>query len=209
MGDTPDGQADAEIDEPALSERFLDVFVFLPTGLALAVADELPKLAERGRERFGVQVNSARAVGRLAVTFGHRELRKRSEGLRRPGDGPPNTSGASTPSTPVPSAPAPSGPPRLRTIPYPPGHEAPEATPARTDPPAPPVVTAVPRVDPHVPDVTSLAIPGFDTLSASQVVQRLDGLSRSELVAVRAYETSSRGRRTILSRVDQLMDERS
>jgi hypothetical protein len=41
------------------------------------------------------------------------------------------------------------------------------------------------------------------------VVQRLDGLSRSELVAVRAYETSTRGRRTILSRVDQLLDERS
>jgi hypothetical protein len=60
-----------------------------------------------------------------------------------------------------------------------------------------------------VPDVASLAIPGFDTLSASQVVQRLAGLSRAELVAVRAYETSVRGRRTILSRVDQLMDERS
>ena len=61
----------------------------------------------------------------------------------------------------------------------------------------------------HIPDVASLAIPGFDTLSASQVVQRLDGLSRSELVAVRAYETCTRGRRTILSRVDQLLDERS
>ena len=64
-------------------------------------------------------------------------------------------------------------------------------------------------VDAHVPGVATLAIPGFDTLSASQVVQRLDGLSRTELVAVRAYETSTRGRRTILSRVDQLLDERS
>ena len=81
----PTGRQRQQTDEPPLSERFLDVFVFLPTGLALAVADELPKLAERGRERFGVQVNSARAVGRLAVTFGHNELKKRSEGLRRPG----------------------------------------------------------------------------------------------------------------------------
>jgi hypothetical protein len=61
----------------------------------------------------------------------------------------------------------------------------------------------------HVPPVATLAIPGFDTLSASQVVQRLDGLTRGELVAVRAYESSTRGRRTILSRVDQLLDERS
>jgi hypothetical protein len=61
----------------------------------------------------------------------------------------------------------------------------------------------------HVPAVATLAIPGFDALSASQVVQRLDGLNRSELVSVRAYEASTRGRRTILSRVDQLLDERS
>ena len=53
------------------------------------------------------------------------------------------------------------------------------------------------------------SIPGFDTLSASQVVQRLDGLNRAELVSVRTYEASTRGRRTILSRVDQLLDERS
>ena len=64
-------------------------------------------------------------------------------------------------------------------------------------------------VNGHVPPVTTLSIPGFDTLSASQVVQRLDGLNRSELVSVRAYEASTRRRRTILNRVDQLLDERS
>jgi hypothetical protein len=61
----------------------------------------------------------------------------------------------------------------------------------------------------NVPAVATLAIPAFDTLSASQVVQRLDGLSREELVSVRAYETSTRGRRTILNRVDQLLEERA
>jgi hypothetical protein len=61
----------------------------------------------------------------------------------------------------------------------------------------------------HIPTVTTLSIPGFDALSASQVVQRLDGLNRSELVSVRTYEASTRGRRTILNRVDQLLDERS
>jgi hypothetical protein len=57
--------------------------------------------------------------------------------------------------------------------------------------------------------VSALSIPGFDTLSASQVVQRLDGLNRADLVSVRTYESATRGRRTILSRVDQLLDERS
>ena len=55
-----------------------------------------------------------------------------------------------------------------------------------------------------VPDVDSLAIPGYDTLSASQVVPRLEGLSREELDAVRAYEAATRARKTVLTRVDQL-----
>jgi hypothetical protein len=49
-----------------------------------------------------------------------------------------------------------------------------------------------------------LAIPGYDALAASQVVQRLAGLSPEELEAVRAYEEATRGRRTILGRIDQL-----
>jgi hypothetical protein len=204
MGDTSDEQADRQ----PLSERFLDLFVFLPTGLAVTVAEELPRLAERGRDRLGVQVNSARAVGHLAVKAGHKELKKRSEGLKRSGDAPTGT-GADTPkaggATPTP----PAGPPRLRTIPYPPDPTVPGPTAHPLSTVTTPTPAPAPTVDAHVPDVASLAIPGFDTLSASQVVQRLDGLTRSELVAVRTYETSSRGRRTILSRVDQLMDERS
>ena len=51
----------------------------------------------------------------------------------------------------------------------------------------------------------SLAIPGYDSLSASQVVQRLEGLSSSELEEVRRYEAAHRQRRTILHRVEQLL----
>ncbi|MDQ2729587.1 MAG: hypothetical protein M3Y91_17390 [Actinomycetota bacterium] len=52
--------------------------------------------------------------------------------------------------------------------------------------------------------VDDLAIPGYDSLSASQVVQRLAGLAADELEAVRTYEAATRGRRTILARVSQL-----
>jgi hypothetical protein len=55
-----------------------------------------------------------------------------------------------------------------------------------------------------VPSADALAIPGYDSLSASQVVQRLAGLSRDELEAVGAYESAHRARRTILTRVNQL-----
>jgi hypothetical protein len=50
----------------------------------------------------------------------------------------------------------------------------------------------------------ALAIPGYDLLSASQVVQRLAGLSPEELEEVRAHEASHRGRKTILTRIHQL-----
>ena len=63
MADTPEHHEH----EQQLSERFLDLFVFLPTGLAVTLMEELPKMAERGRERLGVQVNSARAVGQFAL----------------------------------------------------------------------------------------------------------------------------------------------
>lgn len=57
-----------------------------------------------------------------------------------------------------------------------------------------------------VPSVDTLAIPGYDSLSAGQVVQRLAGLSGDELDAVARYETATRHRKTILSRVSQLQN---
>lgn len=54
------------------------------------------------------------------------------------------------------------------------------------------------------PDPDELAIPGYDSLSASQVVPRLAGLAGDELEAVRAYESGKRARKTILNRIAQL-----
>lgn len=65
------------------------------------------------------------------------------------------------------------------------------------DPPAPAAAGAA-------PDAAGLAIPGYDTLSASQVVPRLEGLTGDELDAVRAYELATRARKTVLTRIDQL-----
>ena len=90
---------------------------------------------------------------------------------------------ATQPETTAPAAPAP---------PPPPG-----AAPASTNPSAPP------GPDPTVA-VESLPIPDYDELSASQVVERLDGLPASELDAVRAYEEAHRARRTILFKIEQL-----
>jgi hypothetical protein len=66
--------------------------------------------------------------------------------------------------------------------------------PATPAPPAPPTNGAA----------TDLPIPGYDGLSASQVIERLEGLSRGALERVREYELAHRARRTILASIDQL-----
>jgi hypothetical protein len=49
-----------------------------------------------------------------------------------------------------------------------------------------------------------LPIDGYDSLAASQVVQRLNTLTAAELETVRAHEESNRARRTILGKIAQL-----
>jgi hypothetical protein len=49
-----------------------------------------------------------------------------------------------------------------------------------------------------------LAIADYDDLSASQVVDRLDGLDRGDLDAIRTHEVAHRARATILGKIDQL-----
>ncbi len=52
--------------------------------------------------------------------------------------------------------------------------------------------------------VADLPIDGYDSLAASQVVQRLNTLTPAELETVRAHEESNRARRTILGKITQL-----
>ncbi len=63
---------------------------------------------------------------------------------------------------------------------------------------------ATPVAEPPPVEASSLAIPDYDGLSASHVVNRLAGLAGDELEAVRRYEALNRGRKTILSKIAQL-----
>jgi hypothetical protein len=65
-----------------------------------------------------------------------------------------------------------------------------------------------PAPDPAAEAIVGGALADYDTLSASQVVRRLESLGPDELRAVQRYEASTRNRRTILNRADQLLDER-
>ena len=115
------------------------------------------------------------------------------------------------PGTPRPNGAAPTTAPSSFTPPAAPettpDDTAPEATVASEPVPEPasePVPEPAAGTDLTVPDVAELAIPDYDELSASQVVERLEGLDTGELEAVRRYEAAHRGRNTILGKIAQL-----
>lgn len=207
-------------------DRALDVLVFAPLGFALSARDSVPGLvqafAARGRAELDsrrhateARVEQARTVGRFAVDYGAPVVRRRVEerlndartraeqgftGLVVPRD-------ERAPVVAEPVVPEPVVPERVvpkRVVPEPVVPAPPPAAPAPGPTTAP---ASGPRVANGAGDETSvptLSIPDYDELSASQVVQRLPGLTGDELEAIRAYETHGRGRRTILGKIDQL-----
>jgi len=86
-----------------------------------------------------------------------------------------------------------------------PAPPAPRPAPAAAAP-APAPAAPPPDADwqTDVPSAEALPIPDYDELSASQVVERLEGLDRDSLEAVRRYESEHRGRNTILGKIAQL-----
>jgi hypothetical protein len=173
-------------EERSALEAALDALVYIPVGFLLTAGEEVPKLAAKGRQRMGTRLTGARMLGELAVTQGRREVTRLAtqlaQGAARPA---PGATAAPGPTEPAPEAST--GPSGRAT--------APATSPSR------PVAT---RAAAATASPSDLAIPAYDSLSASQVVSRLAGLSDSELAGVRAYEAATRGRRTILTRIAQL-----
>jgi hypothetical protein len=135
------------------ADDLIDYAFWAPLGAAVAIADELPELVRRGRERFGPRLAVTQLLGRLAAD----SVKRRAEAfVRRPADGAPAARAAE------------------------PATDAGETAPG-------------------------LPIPGYDDLTAAEIVARLPGLTRPELVTVRSHEMDHRARRTVLTRIGQLL----
>ncbi len=165
-------------------EHALEVLVYAPIGILFEGASLLPQVIEKGKS----QVAMARMIGQFAVTQGRDEAVKAAARLQDQAIGLLGQLGNAVsvvPSTPpAPAAPAPAA--------------------AAAAPPEPTAAESADRAAGADVAVATLAIPDYDGLSASHVVNRLAGLSAPELEAVRLYELAHRGRKTILSKVAQL-----
>jgi hypothetical protein len=171
-------------------KRWLDLLVYVPAGLWESATEDFGALADRGRQRVEGQLRTARLVGRLALETARRRVEEALGALTPPVRGGPEMRKVIAD---TPRAESPDG----RTAEAGQRHRAREATDGTA-------TDSVPSVNGRDP-AKELAIPGYDSLSASQVVQRLGGLSRGELGDVKAHELTHRHRRTILNRVDQLL----
>ena len=217
-------------DQRSVIDRTLDLVLFAPLGLAVTIVEELPEFAGKGRARLSQRASTARLVGQFAVAEGRRRLRsmpaspasglsaassqsQRAGASAADGEGGAARTGPSglyaappAPETARPgrSSSRPGRPARPSGWPSTPGAREPEGRASRPGAPTDGTAPLGGGDMANRPASGELAIPGYDSLSASQVVQRLASLSAAELEAVRGYEAATRGRRTILARVAQL-----
>jgi len=215
-------------------ERTLEVLLYAPLGFGLFLKDTAPTFvnmfvsrgrAEVDRRHEDVQrhVTTARSLGQVTMAYGPPLVRERvsrtvADARRRaeellataatPATGTPSTESTESAATDPATAPLEPESSALRftsvTAPAPSAAEPspPERAPA--DPLLTPPMATESTSNGDPARSAGLPIPGYDALSASQVVERLVGLAPEELDAVHQYEASHRQRRTILGKIEQL-----
>ena len=164
----------AEDDPHTPIDQALDLLVYLPIGFVFELPRSIPRFIERGRREL-------HANGRLTEPTGSLDPRYRLDRAQAHAVSTLRALGVLSHSEPA-------------------GPAAAEPDGAVTEAPTLVAVTApVEAIDPD-----TLAIPGYESLSASQVMPRLESLSADELEQVRRYEQDNRARKTILNKVAQL-----
>lgn len=191
--------------EPSPLEQVVDLFVHLPVGFALEFRRTAPQFIARGRQELAhgravaaqaLHPKKTRHDGRLGRVSAHAVGTLRALGVL-PGPEPSGDAAVAGPvadvggdgATVTAAGTTGAGPSAT-------WGDAPGVT---TSAPGAPDRTTGPGIDPE-----TLAIPDYDSLSASQVVPRLDSLAGEELETVRRYEVGTRGRKTILNKIAQL-----
>jgi hypothetical protein len=177
-------------------EQMLDLVVFAPLGFLTESRTLLPQLAETGRQQLNQRVQLARLIGQFAVQQGQRQAVKVIGNLRS--NGPTEAESEPAPSSrdAEPANGSLASPAETATSPDD-ATAAPEpAATIDSDATAETILASG-----RTPEEEQLAIPSYNSLAASQVVSRLEGLTPAELEAVRRYEEAHRGRRTVLGKI--------
>ncbi|MEY3360555.1 MAG: hypothetical protein RL531_274 [Actinomycetota bacterium] len=185
-------------DDRSRIERAVEYAVHVPVGFVAFARDSVPTFVQmfagRGRREMeshhkdvNTRINNYRAMGQLAVQYGPPVIRARLveqlEALRV-------LANETFASVPLIDRGRPPVPAEMRVV-------------EEVVQPGPPVTAPDPTPHPAegAPDPSGLAIPDYDGLAASQIIERLEGLDPAELDAVDAYERATRARRTVLGKI--------
>jgi hypothetical protein len=183
-------------------DKILDAFVYAPIGLLLDGKDLIPDLARRGR----AQAANARVLGTFALSTAdsrvqtavadvERQLGILFSALSGSTQGAGTGGGAEQATKSTSSASPAAGKPKASRA-----KKAAKPVAKRSNG----VSAKAKPSSPKPPSVGSLAIDGYDTLAASQIVSRLEGLTPAERKAVARFESANRRRKTILDKIGRL-----
>ncbi len=162
-------------------DQALDLVVYAPIGFALEARRLLPTFVDRGR----AQVQMTRMIGQFAVKQGQQVAEKRLARAQAHADGVLGDLGLASDDS---------------------GEEGAGADTSANGTTAPRAAATQPAPTQSGEGASSLAIPDYDSLAASQVIPRLGGLTDGELADVARYEQAHRSRKTILGKISQLQD---
>ncbi len=177
-------------------KKLIDYAVYAPVGILHSIAEALPHAVEDGRSVVESRAIAARFIGKMAVGMAESKAQEQLAEVRRQAEGlidlvlPEPWADLARLVLGDQREQEPSPAPRESE------HRQPE-------PASQPVVeAAAPEVD--LGEVEAV-IPNYATLSASQITAKMDLLSKRELKLVYGYEAGHRMRKTILSRVEKLL----
>ncbi len=170
-----------------LGTLLVDLMFYAPLGFAAKRAGAVSlKISKRSQE-IAVSGNSAKLIGRFAMaTAKQKTARLLSSAVSFPAE---NENAAPTADK--------TGEPAV-------AHSA-----SYTSPDAAQVIdereSQVSKTGGDAVGESDLPIRGYDTLAASQIIKKLDSLDGNELRVIRQYESGKRSRRTILAKIDHLI----
>jgi hypothetical protein len=165
----------------ALADSILDVFVYAPLGVAVQMKEQLPLLAQHGREAAAAGLPMYRTVGEFAVKGFREKAEQHAGGITDllSSLGIFGSMNSSSPSE----------------------HAEQDDSDVHD---APPGTAAAALSSDEAPAAEGPPIEGYDAMPAVEVVKMLLSLTIDERAAVAAHERANRGRRTILGKLEQL-----
>ncbi len=199
---TEAGSQTATPDSKNPIDQLMELLVYAPVGLIYEYEDVLPQLVKRGKS----QVQLAKVLGQMASQQGQEKAKQGQAKVAKEGASVDELVGDAIGQAALILAKAVTEFGQVVGLAPVTTESAADSAPTATSP-APKTSTS-PRKRPvtggRTPRAPTVPIAGYDSLKAREIVPMLDDLTAAQRKRVRAYEVATRGRKTVLGKLDKL-----